>query len=737
MLKESYRKIIESRHHDPFMVLGMHPINPKNQASRIEVRTFQPHAQSISVITRSTPVQEWPMNLVDPAGFFEVAIHGMTEVFPYLLKITYKDRTEKIIADPYSFLPIITEYDRHLFNEGKHYRIYDKMGAHLITVQGIKGIHFAVWAPNAERVSVVGDFNLWDGRIHSMRVLGASGIWEIFIPGLEEDTLYKYEIKGANNTVFLKTDPLSFYFEKRPKNASIVKDIDEYDWQDQQWMESRPQVSWFEKPISIYEVHLGSWRRDIFAGNRQLTYKELADTLIPYALDMGYTHLEFMPVAEHPFDESWGYQVTGYFAPSSRFGTPEDLMYFIDQAHQAGLGILLDWVPAHFPKDAWALANFDGTCLYEHADPRLGEHQDWGTKIFNFGRNEIQSFLISNALYWLDKYHIDGLRVDAVASMIYLDYSRKAGEWIPNKYGGRENLEAIAFLQRMNETVHHYFPGILTIAEESTAWNGVSRPTYLGGLGFSMKWNMGWMHDLLDYFTKDPIHRKYHHNNLTFAMLYAFHENFVLVLSHDEVVHGKSSLLSKMPGSDADKFANLRAFLAYMFAQPGKKLVFMGAELGQWSEWNCNSEISWDLLQYDRHLGLQNFVRDLNKIYQQEPALWEVDFNHTGFDWIDYHDSDNSTVSFIRKGKNPDQFIICVFNFTPIPRINYRLGVPHEGFYKEVLNSDSGYYCGINIGNQGGVQSQDIPWGKYSNSIEITLPPLSALYFKPIDPLTK
>ena len=510
----------------------------------------------------------------------------------------------------------------------------------------------------------------------------------------------------------------------------MIVDINHYEWHDSRWMDARAQINWFEKPMSIYEVHPGSWQRKMEENNRFYTYRELADTLIPYVKEMGFTHLELLPIAEHPLDESWGYQVTGYFSPSSRFGSPEDFMYLIDTAHQEGIGVILDWVPAHFPKDDWAIARFDGTALYEHADPRLGEHQDWGTKIFNFGRNEIRSFLISNALYWLDKYHIDGLRVDAVASMIYLDYSRKAGQWLPNKYGGRENLEAIFFLRKMNETVHQYFPGILTIAEESTAWEGVSKPTYLGGLGFSMKWNMGWMHDILEYFSKEPVYRRYHHNNLTFALLYAFHENFMLVLSHDEVVHGKSSLLSKMPGNDHDKFANLRSMLSYMYAQPGKKLLFMGTEFGQWNEWNASKELDWYLLQYDRHKGLQNFLKDLNHLYQSEPALFEVDFDPVGFEWIDFRDTDNSTISFIRKTKDQKSCVVAVFNFTPVPRINYRIGVSKEGFYQEIFNSDSSYYGGTNIGNQGGVASEPIAWGPHPNSICITLPPLSALYFK-------
>jgi len=731
MLKEPYKKIIEARQYDPFSVLGMHLVCPAEGTPSLEVRAFIPTAESVCVLSRKDPQIQFPMEKIHKSGFFEVVIHGYTEVFPYMLKVKRTWGVEEVIHDPYSFLPVLTEFDQHLFNEGNHFRIYDKMGAHPLTIDGVKGVHFAVWAPNAERVSVVGDFNQWDGRVHSMRVLGSSGIWEIFIPGIEEGQPYKYEIRAKGGAILLKADPIGFYYEKRPKTASVIKNIEDYNWQDQRWIEQRPKTNWHESPVSIYEVHLGSWRHPEGHPGDFMTYRELAATLLPYARNMGYTHIELMPVSEHPLDQSWGYQVTGYFAPTSRYGTPEDFMYLVDQAHQFGLGVILDWVPAHFPKDGWALSNFDGTALYEHADPRMGEHKDWGTKIFNYGRNEVRSFLISNALYWLDKYHIDGLRVDAVASMLYLDYSRKQGEWIPNKFGGRENLDAIAFMKKMNEVVHHYFPGILTIAEESTSWDGVSRPTYLGGLGFSMKWNMGWMNDMLAYFSKDPIHRRFHHNNLTFAMIYAFHENFVLVLSHDEVVHGKSSLLAKMPGYDHDKFCNLRALYGYMYAQPGKKLLFMGGEFGQWHEWNCNVQLSWELLEYDKHRGLQNFVRDLNHLYKQNPALYELDTQPAGFEWIDFRDSDNSIVSFIRRTRKADDYLVMIFNFTPVPRIKYRVGVPETAFYEEVLNSDSDFYGGANIGNQGGIQAEAIPWSGRQASIEITLPPLSAVYFKP------
>lgn len=626
---------------------------------------------------------------------------------------------------------VLTDFDLHLIGEGSHYKKYEKLGAHVMEINGIKGVHFAVWAPNAKRVSVIGDFNNWDGRRHPMRVLGSSGVWEIFIPGLDEGELYKFEIKSkSHNYIAVKVDPYAFYFELRPKSASIVYNINKYQWNDSTWMEMRAKKNWFESQVSIYEVHLGSWMRVPEEGNRWLTYRELADKLVKYVKEMGYTHIELLPVTEHPLDASWGYQTIGYFAPTSRFGTPEDFMHLIDQCHQNNIGVILDWAPAHFPRDAHGLGFFDGTCLYEHEDPRKGEHRDWGTLIFNYGRNEVRNLLISNALFWFEKYHVDGLRVDAVASMLYLDYSRKEGEWIPNIFGGRENLEAIDFLKKFNEIAHEYHSGILTIAEESTAWPGVSRPTYLGGLGFSMKWNMGWMNDMLEYISKDPVHRKYHHNDLTFSLLYAFTENFILVLSHDEVVHGKRSMLSKMPGDMWQKFANLRLFYGFMYGHPGKKLLFMGGEFGQWDEWNHDRSIDWHLLQYEPHWRLQKYVKDLNHLYRSEPALYEVDFNYWGFEWIDFRDSEQSIVSFIRRSKSPDDFLIFVCNFTPVPRFNYRMGVPKSGFYKEILNSDSSEYWGSNLGNSGGVPAEEIPWHGRPYSMNITLPPLATIVFK-------
>lgn len=633
---------------------------------------------------------------------------------------------------PEKKIRVLTDFDLHLIGEGSHYKKYEKLGAHVMEIEGMKGVHFAVWAPNAKNVSVIGDFNSWNSKTHPMRSLASSGIWELFVPGIGEGTLYKFEIRSRyNKFTAQKADPFAFSFELRPKSASIVYDINGYQWTDRKWMEERSKTHWLDSPVSMYEVHLGSWMRAPEEGSRWLTYRELADKLIPYVKEMGYTHIELLPITEHPLDASWGYQTLGYFAPTCRHGEPKDFMYFMDRCHQAGLGVVLDWVPAHFPTDGHGLGFFDGTCLYEHEDPRKGFHPDWGTKIFNYGRNEVRNFLISNALFWFEKYHIDGLRVDAVASMLYLDYSRKEGEWIPNMYGGRENLEAIAFLKSFNEVSHQYHPGVLTIAEESTAWPNVSKPTYLGGLGFSMKWNMGWMNDTLEYFSKDPVHRKYHHNNLTFSLLYAFTENFILPLSHDEVVHGKGSLLNKMPGDMWQKFASLRSLYGFMYGHPGKKLFFMGGEIGQWDEWNFDKSLDWRLLEYEPHKGLQRFVKDLNRIYRSEPSLYEIDFEYRGFEWIDFHDVEGSAIAFLRRAKNHEDFTVFVCNFTPVPRLNYRIGVPEPGFYKEILNSDSSLYWGSNMGNAGGVYAEHIPFQLRPCSIQITLPPLSVVVFKP------
>lgn len=627
---------------------------------------------------------------------------------------------------------ILTDYDIHLLNEGSHHMSYDKLGAHVMEVGGVRGVHFAVWAPNARAVSVVGDFNQWDSHRDLMQLIGASGIWELFIPGLSEGEVYKFDITSKYHRHHaVKADPYGFCFEHRPKSASIVHDINKYRWRDSAWIKRRAQKNWFEAPVSVYEVHLGSWMRVPDEEDRFLTYRELADTLIAYVKEMGYTHIELLPVCEHPLDASWGYQTIGYFAPTSRFGTPEDFMFFIDQCHQHGIGVLLDWAPAHFPKDGHGLGFFDGTCLYEHADPRKGEHREWGTLVFNYGRNEVRNFLISNGLFWLDKYHIDGLRVDAVASMLYLDYSRKEGEWVPNVHGGRENLEAIDFVKKFNEVTHGYFPGILTIAEESTSWPSVTKPVYLGGLGFDMKWNMGWMNDLLDYISMDPVYRKFHHGSLTFSLLYAFSENFVLVLSHDEVVHGKRSMLEKMPGDAWQKFANLRLFYGYMFSHPGKKLLFMGNEFGQQHEWKFDNSLDWHLLQELPHQRLQRYSRDLNRLYASEAAMHEVDFQHQGFEWIDFHDTDNSLISYIRYARNRRDHIVVVCNFTPVPHYGYRIGVPEPCFYREILNSDSRLYGGSDLGNAGGLQADPVPCHGRPFSLNITVPPLSVLYFKP------
>jgi 1,4-alpha-glucan branching enzyme len=722
--------IIHANHSDPFHILGAQPISG---TEGIEVRAFLPEALQAWVIPATQPDALLPMKRIRAEGFFTVSLEGQSFPFNYHLRVLdYHDQTFEFI-DPYSFPPVLSDFDLHLMGEGNHYKKYEKLGAHLRVLEGVSGVQFAVWAPNARRVSVIGDFNRWDGRRHPMRVRGSTGIWELFIPGLGEGTLYKFEIKARHsNYLAEKADPYGFFFERPPKTASVVHDQHRYEWHDQLWMETRPQRNWLESPVAIYEVHLGSWMRVPEENYRYLTYEELAARLIPYVQDMGYTHIELMPLAEHPFDGSWGYQIVGYFAPTSRFGTPEEFSAFVDRCHQAGIGVLLDWVPAHFPKDGHGLGYFDGTNLYEHSDPRLGEHREWGTLIFNYGRNEVRNFLLSNALFWLDRYHLDGLRVDAVASMIYLDYSRKLGEWLPNQYGGNENLDAIDFIKRFNELAHHYHPGILTVAEESTAWPAVSRPVYLGGLGFSLKWNMGWMNDMLLYFSKDTIHRKFHHNNLTFGLMYAFTENFVLPLSHDEVVHGKGSLLGKMPGYFLeDKFSNLRLLYGYMYGHPGKKLLFMGADFAQGNEWNHNHSLDWDLLRWPLHRQLQQFVKDLNRLYRSQPALYEVDFHYWGFEWIDFHDTDNSIVTFLRRAKDPDDFVVFVFNFTPVVREGYRIGVPKAGFYSELLNSDSSIYGGQNIGNAGGVPTQDFPWQGRQHSLQVTAPPLAMVVLKP------
>ena len=626
---------------------------------------------------------------------------------------------------------LLTDFDLYLFNEGTHVRVYEKLGAHVTSVEGRPGVIFAVWAPNADAVSVIGDFNHWDPEANPLQPRQSSGIWEGFIPDLGQGSLYKYSIKPRFSAHRIeKADPFGFAAELRPRTASMVWDLSKYEWRDHEWISRRGQAQAFEAPISIYEVHLGSWKR-VPETNGFLTYRDLARQIADYCQMMGYTHVELLPISEHPLDASWGYQTVGYFAPTSRFGTPDDFRAFVDILHQAGIGVLLDWVPAHFPRDEHGLANFDGTALYEHADPRQGEHPDWGTKIFNYGRNEVRSFLISNAVYWVEQFHIDGLRVDAVASMLYLDYSRQAGQWVPNKYGGRENLDAMGFLQRMNEVVHTECPGVLTIAEESTAWEKVTRPPYMGGLGFSLKWNMGWMHDTLEYISKEAVHRRWHHHEMTFSLLYAFSENFVLPFSHDEVVHGKGSLLNKVPGDGWQKFATLRLLYAYMFGHPGKKLLFMGMDFGMGDEWTESRSIDWHLLKYPLQSGLQRCVADLHRVYREYPALHQVDFEWTGFQWLESHDNENSVFAFLRRGRDANDAMVVVCNFTPVPRSAYTVGVPTGGPWREVLNTDSSLYAGSNVGNGGVVWAQDQAWSGQSHSLCLTLPPLGAVYLRP------
>ena len=724
-------QIIRAEHPNPFLILGPH-ISTENHA--LIIRAFLPGAESVAVVLRDRRDVLHPLARTKEAGFFEAMIPLGEAPAPcspssYTLRITEADGSVRETYDPYAFPALLTDYDLYLLGEGTHFQNYEKLGAHVREIDGVRGVHFAVWAPNAMRVSVVGDFNRWDRRLHTMRGRPA-GIWESFIPGLDDGDLYKFEIRSRDGEMLtLKADPYEFAAEVRPKSSSVVVTLDGFSWSDAEWMRDRAQFDWQHAPISIYELHFGSWHRH--PDGTWLSYSEMADELIPYVKRMGYTHIELLPITEHPLDASWGYQTIGYFAVTSRYGSPQEFMDFVDRCHREGIGVLLDWTPGHFPRDGHGLSYFDGTHLYEHADPRRGSHPDWGTLIFNYGRNEVQNFLLSNALFWLDKYHIDGLRVDAVASMLYLDYSRREGEWLPNQFGGRENLEAIAFLKRMNEVVHERHPGVLTIAEESTAWPAVSRPTYVGGLGFDLKWNMGWMNDTLRYFSLDPIHRKFHHGELTFSMLYAFNENFILPLSHDEVVHGKRSLLSKMPGDDASKFANLRLLFGYMYSHPGKKLLFMGSELAPWTEWQENCDLDWKLLEFAPHQGIQRLVRDLNRLYSRETSLHEVDFEWPGFEWLEVHDADASVLAFIRRARKPEDFVVVVGNFTPVLRENYRVGIPEKGYYREILNTDSAFYGGSNAGNGGGVNADPVPWNERPFSLKLILPPLSVLILKP------
>jgi 1,4-alpha-glucan branching enzyme len=662
-------------------------------------------------------------------GLFAAFISGQSLPFRYRIRFVFADGNYWESDAPYRFLPTLGDMDLYLAGEGKHHRLYDGLGAHLCDMDGVSGVSFAVWAPNAKRISVIGDFNNWDGRLFPMRQMGASGIWELFVPGLKAGTLYKYEIKTARGDLRIKTDPYAFAMELRPKTASIVWDLKAYEWQDDQWTTDRSQRNLRQEPMAIYEVHLGSWMRVAEEGNRWLTYRELAPRLVEHVKKFGFTHVELLPVAEHPLDASWGYQVTGYYAPTSRFGTPDDFKYFVDTCHQQGIGVIVDWVPAHFPRDDYSLRLFDGSALYEHSDPRQGEHVEWGTLVFNFGRHEVRNFLLANALFWLDKYHIDGLRVDAVASMLYLDYGRRDGGWIPNRYGGNENLEAIEFFRALNRAVYGLFPGCFTIAEESTAWTGVTTPAHLGGLGFGFKWDMGWMHDTLLYFGRDPVHRKYHHNNLTFSMMYAYSENFILPFSHDEVVYGKGSLLRKMSGDEWQKFANLRLLLAYMYTHPGKKLLFMGTELASWNEWYHEERLDWHVVSYPLRHTFQQFMLDLGRLYLEYPALWELDPFPEGFSWIDCNDSENNVVSYIRFAK--EDHLVCVLNLTPVPRLDYRIGVPGREGYRERINSDSAYYGGSNLGNEGYIKVEEIPSHGFPQSVTLTLPPLACLILEP------
>ncbi|HWQ56141.1 MAG TPA: 1,4-alpha-glucan branching protein GlgB [Bryobacteraceae bacterium] len=722
MTVEEVEAIAGGYHGDAFRILGPHAVRKRGNHPRWEVRAFLPHAESAEVISGETVS---PMVKQHPAGFYCASLPG--DPRHYRIQARLHDGSAIDFDDPYRYPTILSDFDLHLHSEGTLQEAYNSLGAHLATCDGTPGVRFAVWAPNAENVAVCGDFNQWDTRRHPMRRRNA-GIWELFIPGLGEGANYKYNVRSRfAGYQQMKADPYGFRSETPPKSASVVVDLDAYQWQDAEWMDGRGAKDLLKSAVSIYEVHLESWMRG--PNGQPLTYKELAVTLVEYVRRMGYTHIELLPIMEYPYSGSWGYQVVGYYTPTSRFGDPRDFMHLVDCCHREGIGVIVDWVPAHFPKDAHGLAFFDGTALYEHADTRKGEHREWGTLVFNYGRNEVRTFLISNAMFWLKKYHIDGLRVDAVASMLYLDYSREKGEWLPNQFGGNENLEAIDFLRRFNELAHTV-PGAFTVAEESTAFPGVSKPVYLNGLGFTMKWNMGWMHDMLRYFGQNPVYRKYHHNSITFSMLYAFTENFVLPVSHDEVVYGKGSLVNKMPGDEWQQFANVRAFLAYMYTHPGKKLLFMGCDIGQRDEWNYNSSIQWDLLQYDVHRKLQVMVESLNRLYRASPELYEVDFHHSGFEWVDFHDVENSIISFIRRAANARDFIVVACNFTPVPRQGYEIGVPEEGFYQEILNTDSELFGGSNMGNGGSVSSRPIPLHDRKHSIAIVLPPLAVVAFR-------
>jgi 1,4-alpha-glucan branching enzyme len=709
-LTEELDRLVGGAHHDPHSLLGAHPAR-----SKTTIRALRPNADNVVAIVDGERV---PLKKAHDGGVWAGTVAG-GEVPDYRIEVTYGGDTY-VTDDPYRYWPSLGDMDLHLIGEGRHEDLWCLLGAHVRTYGATTGTTFAVWAPNANGVRVVGDFNFWDGRGHPMRSMGSSGVWELFVPDAGDGTRYKYEILGADGVWRQKLDPLAFHTEVPPDTAGVVY-TSRYDWKDDDWLEQRASRQAHAEPMSVYEVHLGSWRQG-------LSYNELADQLTDYVVEMGFTHVELLPVAEHPFGGSWGYQVSAYYAPTARFGTPDEFRYLVDRLHQAGVGVIVDWVPAHFPKDEFALARFDGTPLYEHADPRRGEHPDWGTLVFDFGRNEVRNFLVANALFWIEEFHIDGLRVDAVASMLYLDYSRKEGEWLPNEFGGRENLDAVAFLREMNAVVYRRNPGVVTIAEESTAWPAVSRPVHLGGLGFGFKWNMGWMHDSLSYAQRPPIYRQYHHHQMTFSMMYAYSENFVLPLSHDEVVHGKGSLLRKMPGDQPQQLANLRALLAYMWAHPGKQLLFMGGEIAQPEEWNESTSLHWDLLQWHDHSGMQALVRDLNRVYKRSPALWSQDVSPEGFQWIDANDAQSNVLSFFRWGSD-GSVVACVSNFSGGAHAGYRLGLPRAGTWREVLNSDAELYAGGGGGNFGQVEASEQPWHGQPASAEIYLPGLSTLWF--------
>ncbi|HEY3450360.1 MAG TPA: 1,4-alpha-glucan branching protein GlgB [Myxococcales bacterium] len=730
-VSDKIQRLVHCDYYDPFEVLGPHPVTT-DEGNQLAIRVFEPGAREVHILDAKSGKRRFAMEQAYAPDVFECVIPEESKPFPYRVRAVYEGGQEKVYRDPYSFGRWLSDEDLYFFGIGDHHRIYEKLGAHLCEREGVRGVQFAVWAPNARGVSVIGDFNGWDGRKHQMRVLGSSGVWELFVPEVPEGGIYKFEIRTSLGHRYEKTDPYAFAAEQRPKTGSVVADLDRHVWRDSAWMKRRRETDVLNQPISIYEVHLGSWMRVPEQEDRFLTYRELAPKLAAHVKKLGFTHVELLPVCEHPLDISWGYQVVSYYAPTSRYGSPEDFMAFVDHLHENGIGVLMDWVPAHFPRDEHGLSYYDGSFLYEHSDPRQREHKDWGTLVFNYGRHEVRNFLVSNALFWLERYHLDGLRVDAVASMLYRDYSRKEGEWVPNQHGGREDLDAIHFLKRLNETVFRYHPGVMMIAEESTAWPGVSKPTQHGGLGFNFKWNMGWMNDFLRYISKDPVHRKHHQDLITFALLYAFHENFVLVLSHDEVTHGKRSLLDKMPGDLWQKFANLRSLLAFMFGHPGKKLLFMGAEVGQWNEWDCNKSLDWHLTQHEPHQKLGRFLQDLNHLYREHPALWEQDYGWEGFEWIDFHDRENSVVSFIRWARERRDCAVFVCNFTPVPRHDYRVGLPFAGRYRKALDTDGAEYWGSGCLGQTEFATDDVPWQGKPASISLTLPPLSTLVLVPV-----